>query len=87
MNDLYKKLSKLKEVKTLRTFFFDTEFSVGIVAELTQMEFSITNIAFDGTEDGITVFDVELLTKIRCGTNFENRISFLNKISHNRRSV
>ena len=78
-HDLYKKLSGLKEAKTLCTFFFDTEFSIGIVTEITKEEFSIVNIAYDGTEDGISIFDVALLTKIRCETNFENRISFLNR--------
>ena len=80
-HDLHEKLSRLKESGALCTFFFDTEFSIGIVVETTQEELSIVNIAHDGTEDGISVFDLALLTKIRCETNFENRISFLNKIS------
>jgi hypothetical protein len=84
--DLPKKLSELKESKTLSTFFFDTEFSIGIVMEITQKELFILNIAYDGTEDGISIFDVTLLTKIRCETNFETRISFLTKLSHSRRS-
>jgi hypothetical protein len=76
-HNAYKKLIELKETKTLCTFFFKNEYSIGIVEEITQEEFFITNIAYDGTGDGISIFDITLLTKIRCNTNFENRISFL----------
>lgn len=77
--DLSKILSELKESKTLCTFFFDTEFSIGIVVDITQKELSIMNITYDGTEDGISIFEVTVLTKIRCETNFKNRISFLSQ--------
>ena len=79
--DLHKKLKELKETKALCTFFFDTEFSIGIVEQITEDEFSITNIAYDGTEDGISIFDIKMLTKIRTGSNFESRILFLLKIA------
>jgi hypothetical protein len=77
MHNLGIKLSKLKASRTLCTFFFKTEFSIGIVADVNQEEFSIKNIASDGTADGISVFDIAVLTRIRCRTNFENRIFFL----------
>ncbi len=75
--NLYKKLNELKDTKALSTFFFDTEFSIGIVEEITLEELFIANIAYDGKKDGISVFDITLLTKIRSESNFENRISFL----------
>ncbi|HVY75497.1 MAG TPA: hypothetical protein VG890_11740, partial [Puia sp.] len=76
-NDIYKKLNELVEGGTVCTFFFGTEFSVGKVRQVTQEEFSILNIAFDGRGDGISVFDTASLTKIRWASNFEKRISFL----------
>jgi hypothetical protein len=79
-HNLHKKLYQLKDAKTLCTFFFDTEFSIGIVKEISQEELSIANIAQDGTNDGISVFDITLLTKIRSKSNFENRISFLSDL-------
>jgi len=79
-NDLYKKLNELMEARTVCTFFFGTEFSIGKVTEVTQEEFCILNIAFDGTSDGASVFNKVSLTKIRWASNFERRISFLAKL-------
>lgn len=78
-NNLYKKLNELMEAKVVCTFFFGTEFSIGKVTRVTQEEFSITNIGFDGTRDCISYFDMASLTKIRWASNFEKRISFLTK--------
>ena len=77
--DLNKKLSELKEAKTLCTFFFDTEFSIGMVEKITQDELIISNIAYDGTNDGTSLFNIRFLTKIRYGSNLERRITFLRK--------
>lgn len=78
-HNLFEKMKRLKEKQTLCTFFFNTEFSIGIVKEITQRELSIANIAYDGAIDGVSFFDIARLTKIRYGSNFENRIFFLYK--------
>jgi hypothetical protein len=75
--DLYEKLCVLKNSKTLCTFFFKTEYSIGIVKRITKHEMSIKNITYEGRNDGISIFDIALLTKIRIGSAFENRITFL----------
>lgn len=79
-NNIYKKLNELLEARVVCTFFFGTEFSIGKVTQVTQEEFSILNIAYDGTSDGISVFDQTSLTKIRWASNFEKRIAFLAKV-------
>lgn len=74
---LYTKLVELKDKKTLCSFIFKSEYSIGIVEEITQKELVIKNIGYNGVSDGISVYDVSLLTEIRYNSNFENRISFL----------
>ena len=78
-HNLYDKLVKLKEEGIICTFFFKTEFSIGVVKEVTQEELFISNIAYDGTDDGTSLFNVKLLTKIRSTSNFERRLTFLRK--------
>jgi hypothetical protein len=74
----YTRLIELKASQTLCTFFFKNEYAMGKVKKVAKDEFFIANIGYDGIADGISIFDITLLTKIRCNTNFENRISFLN---------
>jgi hypothetical protein len=76
-NDIVGRLNELMEAQTVCTFFFGTEFSIGKVTRITQDEFVISNIADDGRADGRSVFVKTALTKIRWGSNFEKRISFL----------
>jgi hypothetical protein len=79
---LFSKLKLLEELKKLNiisTFFFNTEYPIGKIRETKENKFSIENIAYDGAKDGISIFDTSLLTKIRCLSSFENRISFLFK--------
>jgi hypothetical protein len=76
-NNLDKKLNELMDAKAVCTFFFRTEFSIGKITRVTQDEFCISNIGYDGTRDGMSVFDKASLTKIRWESNFERRISFL----------
>jgi hypothetical protein len=76
-NNIFKRLNDLMEAGTVCTFFFGTEFSIGKVKHVTQEEFIISNIAYDGTDDGVSVFIKASLTKIRWESNFEKRISFL----------
>lgn len=75
--NVYDRLNELKVGKTLCTFVFETEYSIGIVTACTESEFFISNVAYDGSKDGISVFDISMLTKIRYASNHENRISFL----------
>lgn len=77
-HDLSQKLYEVKNSKTLCTFFFNTEFSIGIVKRISKHEMSIKNITYEGQNDGISIFDIALLTKIRIGSAIENRIAFLN---------
>jgi hypothetical protein len=76
-NNIVGRLNELMEAGTVCTFFFGTEFSIGKVTRITQEEFVISNIAYDGKDDGRSVFVKASLTKIRWGSNFEKRISFL----------
>ena len=67
---------------TLCTFVFGTEYSVGDSrAASTESEFSISNVGFDGSDNGISVFNVSSLTQIRYEGNAEERISFLHKLA------
>lgn len=75
--NVYNRLNELIVGKTLCTFVFGAEYSIGIVTACTESEFFISNVAYDGSEDGISVFDINMLTKIRYASNHENRISFL----------
>jgi|GEM_PF-6796042 len=77
--NLYTKLCELKNLKTLCTFFFKEEFSIGVVIGISNQELSIKNITFDGRSDGTSVYDVTALTKIRIGSAIENKITFLKK--------
>ncbi len=76
-NNIVGRLNELMEAGTVCTFFFGTEFSIGKITRITQEEFVISNIAYDGKDDGRSVFVKASLTKIRWGSNFEKRISFL----------
>jgi|SRR6185312_9198496 len=78
-SNVLKRLNELMKAGTVCTFFFRTEFSIGRVKHITQEEFMISNIAYDGTDDGVSVFVNASLTKIRWDSNFERRISFLAK--------
>jgi len=75
--DLNEKLCELKTSKTICTFFFKTEFSIGMVNRVTKDEIGIKNITYYGGNDGVSFFDAASLTKIRAGSNFESRIEFL----------
>lgn len=78
-NNILKRLNELMKAGTVCTFFFGTEFSIGRVKQVTQEEFMISNIAYDGTDDGVSAFVKASLTKIRWESNFERRIAFLAK--------
>jgi hypothetical protein len=74
------KLNGILAQKTLCTFVFQTEYSIGVVNTCSESEFSIINVSFDGSADGTSSFNIDQLTQIRHGSNHENRISFLQKI-------
>ncbi|MDP4150149.1 MAG: hypothetical protein Q8927_11695 [Bacteroidota bacterium] len=78
----HKKLNEFMALSTLCTFVFGTEYSVGIVTASTESEFSISNVGFDGSDNGFSVFDVNSLTQIRYEGNAEERISFLHKLAN-----
>jgi hypothetical protein len=78
-NNIVGRLNELMEAGTVCTFFFGTEFSIGKVTRITEEEFVISNIGYDGKDDGSSVFVKTSLTKIRWGSNFEKRIAFLAK--------
>jgi hypothetical protein len=79
--NVYKKLNEFMVQATLCTFVFGTEYSVGIVTASTESEFSISSVGFDGSDNGISVFNVKSLTQIRYEGNAEERISFLHKLA------
>jgi hypothetical protein len=79
--NVHKKLNEFMALTTLCTFVFGSEYSVGIVTAVTESEFSISNVGFDGSDDGISIFDVNSLTQIRYEANAEERISFLHKLA------
>jgi hypothetical protein len=74
---VYERLQELKTSKTVCTFFFKTEFSIGIVNKVTRDEIMIKNISYEGGNDGVSFFNMAALTRIRIESNFENRIEFL----------
>ena len=79
---MYDRLSQLMKSKAICTFFFKTEYSIGIVKGVTSDELSIANIEYDGS----SILDIHLLTKLRCESNFEKRISFLRSLpGHDKR--
>jgi hypothetical protein len=80
--NVHRKLNELMVLKTLCTFVFGTEYSVGIVTASTESEFSISSVGFDGSDNGISVFNVNSLTQIRYNGNGEERISFLHKLGN-----
>jgi hypothetical protein len=75
----FKKLSELSKAKILCTFFFKEDYSMGVVTDVNEQEFSINNIGYEGKTDGVSVYDLKKLTRVRFGSNFENRIDFLSK--------
>jgi hypothetical protein len=79
--NVHKKLNEFMALTKLCTFVFDTEYSVGIATATTESEFSISNVGFDGSDNGISVFNVNSLTQIRYEGNAEERISFLHKLA------
>jgi len=79
--NVHKKLNEFMALTTLCTFVFGTEYSVGIVTAITETEFSISSVGFDGSDNGISVFNVNTLTQIRYEGNAEKRISFLHKLA------
>ena len=70
-------LQRLKDSQQVCTFFFETEYAVGKVRKLSICHLVINNITFDGRNDGLSIFDITSLTKIRIGSSKENRISLL----------
>jgi hypothetical protein len=79
--NVHKKLNEFMALTILCTFVFGREYSVGIVTASTESEFSISNVGFDGSDNGISVFNVNSLTQIRHEGNAEERISFLHRLA------
>jgi hypothetical protein len=78
--NVHKRLDGLRVLSTLCTFVFGSEYSVGIVMAVSEAEFSISSVGFDGSDNGISVFDNSSLTRIRYGSTAEDRISFLHQL-------
>jgi len=84
--NVHKKLNEFLIRRELCTFVFGTEYSVGIVTAITESEFSISNVGFDGSDNGISVFNITSLTQIRFEGNAERRISFLHELLNSKQS-
>ncbi|MBX3242021.1 MAG: hypothetical protein KIT80_13620 [Chitinophagaceae bacterium] len=76
-NRFRENICKLIDSKEVCTFFFKTEFSIGIVTKVSKSELTIKNISYEGVNDGISIFDLKQLTKVRTRSHLENRIKFL----------
>jgi hypothetical protein len=76
-NNLFAKIDQLANTNKVCTFYFGSEYSIGVVKAVASGEFTIMNISFEGKEDGESIFDINLLTKIRYDSNFEIKITLL----------
>ena len=61
----------------LCTFYFNDNYSVGIIAKEVTNQLFINNKGYDGIDDGVSGYDIKKLTKIRYNSPFELRIEFL----------
>ncbi|MEP6468091.1 MAG: hypothetical protein ABJB05_17395 [Parafilimonas sp.] len=77
--NFFAKAHVLIKEKELCTFFFATEFTIGIIKKISQDELKIINIGYDGKNDGESIFDIAFLTKVRYKSNFEKKVFFLRK--------